>query len=243
MYCVYKESFNYLYKVVETHLDNNKTIKIDNLPLKCASYVEKLEQNIGLWVYLILTILVFGGLFYCIKNYYDIYIQKNDLQKITIERKSTDKIPINKENCEKLDVNEKQYNLKIYKNYTDKDFENNNGIKEEKNETINHIQINKNKVENNIIENKEIEENKKIEGDNEIEEYSQSINESSESSKNNESNENNKNEHPFDNFFIEEEKKETKEIPKEEEPKEELIEGYILEEENKEPFKKILIRN
>ena len=242
MYCVYKESFNYLYKVVETHLDNNKTIKIDNLPLKCASYVEKLEQNIGLWVYLILTILVFGGLFYCIKNYYDIYIQKND-QKITIERKSTDKIPINKENCEKLDVNEKQYNLKIYKNYTDKDFENNNGIKEEKNETINHIQINKNKVENNIIENKEIEENKKIEGDNEIEEYSQSINESSESSKNNESNENNKNEHPFDNFFIEEEKKETKEIPKEEEPKEELIEGYILEEENKEPFKKILIRN
>jgi hypothetical protein len=109
---------------------------------------------------------------------------------------------------------------------------NNNGKKEEKKEEINLITIKKTNVENNIIENKEIEEN------------NESINESSESSKNNESNENNKNDHPFDNFFVEEEKiEEPKEIQKEEEPKEELIEGYILEEENKEPFKKILIRN
>ena len=48
--------------------------------------------------------------------------------------------------------------------------------------------------------------------------------------------------HPFDNFFSEEINNNNKEIEKEEE-KIEIIEGYILEEENKEPFKKILIRN
>ena len=247
MYCAYKESFNYLYKVVETHLDNNKTIKIDNLPLKCASYVEKLGQNIGLWVYLVLTILVIVGLVYCFKNYYDIYILKKDFNKITIIHKSTDNIPINKENCDKLDVNEKRDDLKIYRKYNDKDFMNNNGKKEEKIEETNLVIIKKNKVENNIIENKEIEENqenKDIDEIKDIEENNESINESSESSKNNESKENYKNDHPFDNFFIEEEKKEEdKEIPKEEEPKEELIEGYILEEENKESFKIILVRN
>ena len=41
MYCKYKDTFNYLYKIVETHLDNKTLNKVDNLPLKCSSYVEK----------------------------------------------------------------------------------------------------------------------------------------------------------------------------------------------------------
>ena len=239
MYCKYKESFNYLYKIVETHLDNKTLNKVDNLPLKCSSYVRNIKNNIGFWLFFILTILVIGGITYSIKHFYDNYIRK-----IIIKH-----APIKTETIYGSEKSEKPFNVKIYKKY---ESENEKIMVDDKSENDNNVEkiiVKKNKeAENNIInkENKNDsmkEESKEVNIKSIEKSGEQSIEKSDEQSSisNEISNDDNKNEHPFDNIFAIEEN--IKEEKKEEDLKEEKIEGIILEKENEEPFKKILIRN
>ena len=239
MFCNYVENFTYSFRIEEEHLNIKDLHKVENLPLKCASYVEKLYENIGFWIYFIFTIIVIIGFIQSCNLFYKTYIKKIYLKPIDNDNLATNR-NLNDENG--INITEKVNDINLYKKYVIKDKEQidiNEKNKEEKLTDVINVKNNKN-TEKNIIENnsdktsnnndnKEIEENK-----------SKSNIESSIESEEENNEQNEVNNHPFDNFFVEDKKEE--EIIKEEE-KIEIIEGYILELENKEPFKNILIRN
>ena len=250
MNCNYIENFTYSYRIEEEHLNIKNLHKVENLPLKCASYVEKLYENIGFWLYFIYTIIIIIGFIQSINLYYKTYIKKIYLKTIEFDNTTSHRNLNNENEINSDDIREKVNMIKSYKKYSKQDFEkvdvysNNNeekvteviNIKKNNNSENNINENNSDNTSNNNNDNKVIEESK---NESNVEE---SLSESEDKS-----NEENKEiSHPFDNFFVEEnkEKKENKEEKEiKEEEKVEIIEGYILELENKEPFKNILIRN
>ena len=78
MLCNYNANLTYSYRIQEKYLDIKNLNKIDNLPFKCASSVEKLKSNIGFWSHFILTIIIIAsGTVYSIIHYYQTYYKNN----------------------------------------------------------------------------------------------------------------------------------------------------------------------
>ena len=207
MLCQYKESFNYLYKVIEKHLDEKTLNRVDNLALKCASYVKNTGKNIGFWIYFVLTILVIGGTLYFTKYFYQTYIKKTR-KKILFE--SEGPMMYEKKEIEEKENSKINEILKIKNDKISSEQLNETKIEEEniedieKNQDIDDkiaietilINVEKGETKDDIINQKN--ENKKSEKSN------QKGNESIESNLSNDytiSENNNPKDHPFDNFF------------------------------------------
>ena len=74
--CKYKDNFDYSYSFEEKHL-NISLHKVDNLVLKCISYVEHIEKNIGFYLYFIFSCIIVLGLIQSIINFYYKYFKNN----------------------------------------------------------------------------------------------------------------------------------------------------------------------
>ena len=271
MFCNYVENLTYSYSIIEKYLDIKDLNKVDNLPFKCASSVEKLESNIGFWIHFILTIIVLGsGSVYSIIHYYHTYYKSNNkinyftqqLQNESTEKiKETEKNEIENENTKienenenesenenDKNISEKVIEEKVLDNEIDKKIE--FGEKNENKELDNKLEadiiiIKKQKVDNNVINviNKEKQEDKSSSINSSIEEENKKEKELKISDDNNKSSNN----HPFDNYFEEVKTIEVKKTGVEEGdleiPKGELIDEMQLEYENGESLKKILMKN
>ena len=229
MYCDYVENFTYSYRIEEEYLKIKNLHQVENLPLKCASYVEKLYENIGFWTYFIFNIIIIIGLINCFLHFYNIYIKKISSPNLT----TTNQIICVRKNS-----------IKVYNNNPNEKVNYSQDDDKSSKESDNVIIIQKGNVVNNVIEpvnednniNGSKEESKEISKEESKEEEESELSEEPEVEGNNKSND-----HPFDNVFVEDEQN-VKEMPKEEEVYE-SYEGIILELPNKEPFKNILIHN
>ena len=159
MLCNYNANLTYSYRIQEKYLDIKNLNKIDNLPFKCASSVEKLESNIGFWSHFILTIIIIAsGTIYSIIHYYQTYYKNNTKSNF-----------FTKDLYIESSINIKEITQNVFENK----FE------------VETLRVKTNKIENNIINN-DIKNDKtnSINDESKKEDSSISSNENNESSKN-----------------------------------------------------------